>query len=213
MNRVQFITLMQKGLYPLDAQERKELISDYEQHFDIGLSEGKSEEEIALELGKPEDLIKEILGERYSDSHDNLSQDRWYTISSLSDDKSYYGAPYSRVKSQRPPTFTWRFFTAIGLLFLNLIIALPIFAVIWSFWISIAAASISGSLAPVLAVLDFTIQKKQVVLPEVFVSITLLGIGILIGIFALWLVKPFAGWTARYCRWNMIILKGRNSQL
>ena len=199
MNRLEFMTMMKKGLYPLEAQERNELLNDYEQHFEMGLSEGKSEKEIALELGNPEDLIKEVLGDRYAP---------------LPDEKlgSYHGANYGSAPLPKASRgVTSRFFTAIGLVFLNLILALPILATIWALWVSFAAVSVAGLIAPVLALLDFIFIQKQVVLPELFVSITLFGVGILVGILTLPLMKKLGRWTAGYFKWNRIALKGKEN--
>lgn len=53
MNRTEFISKLNKCLKSLGENERKEIVSDYEEHFDAGISLGKSEEEIALQLGDP----------------------------------------------------------------------------------------------------------------------------------------------------------------
>jgi len=44
----------------LPADDRKDIISDFEDHFATGLAEGKMEEEIAKELGEPSDVAKEF---------------------------------------------------------------------------------------------------------------------------------------------------------
>jgi uncharacterized membrane protein len=49
MNRRQFIDALEKALSRMPEAERKELIEDYETHFDIGLEKGKTEYEIANE--------------------------------------------------------------------------------------------------------------------------------------------------------------------
>ena len=43
----------------LPEKEQKDILLDYEEHFLTGLSEGKTEEAIAEELGTPEDVAKE----------------------------------------------------------------------------------------------------------------------------------------------------------
>ncbi|WP_211747352.1 DUF1700 domain-containing protein [Paenibacillus sp. Marseille-Q4541] len=211
MNRLQFMTIMQRGLYPLEAQERAELLSDYEQHFEMGLSEGKSEEEIASELGNPEDLIKEALGDRYTPPAPGFrSQNGVHDEELGSYNKMPYGSSALSHKSSGG-SFTRRLFTWIGLVFLNLILALPIFATIWAIWVSLAAISVSGILAPLLAFLDFIFIEKQVILPELFVSLVFLGIGILVGILALGLMKKLARWTAGYFNWNQTVLKRKEN--
>ncbi|WP_191800704.1 DUF1700 domain-containing protein [Paenibacillus gallinarum] len=201
---------MKEGLYPLEAQERAELLSDYEQHFDMGLSEGKSEKEIAVELGNPEDLIKEALGDRYFQDRKLFPQGRVHDEELISYNKSPQGSP-SIPKGTSSHRTTPRFFRATGLVFLNLLLALPIIATIWALWISFAGISVSGILAPGLAILDFIIVHKQVVLPELFVSLVFFGIGILVGIFALRLMKRLGRWTAGYFKWNQTVLKRKDN--
>lgn len=62
MNRRQFIDALEKALSRMPEAERKELIEDYETHFDIGLEKGKTEYEIAKELGNPTKLAEDVLG-------------------------------------------------------------------------------------------------------------------------------------------------------
>ena len=210
MNRLQFMNRMKEGLSPLEAQERAELLSDYEQHFEMGLSEGKSEKEIAVELGNPEDLIKEALGDRYFQDRKILSQDRVHDEEQTTYNKSPQGSPSFPKETSNQRT-TSRFLRATGLVLLNLLLALPILATIWALWVSFAGISVSGILAPALAILDFIFVQKQVVLPELFVSLVFFGIGILVEIFALWLMKRLGRWTAGYFKWNRTVLKEKEN--
>jgi len=56
MNKKEYLRKL-KRLIPVD--ERVDIIGDYEDHFATGISEGKTEYEIALELGDPRDVAKE----------------------------------------------------------------------------------------------------------------------------------------------------------
>ena len=103
MNRQQFMKAMEIHLRPMDPFERAELLADYDQHFELGLREGKLEEEIARELGQPEEIAKEALGDRY-DMHTPGSD-------------AFYAPTYREMRSPRNNTrATRKFFTAIGLL-------------------------------------------------------------------------------------------------
>ena len=65
MNKIEFINELSRNLYNLPDFERKEIISDYEEHFIIGKSEGRTEMEIADSLGEPRIIAKQI-NENYS---------------------------------------------------------------------------------------------------------------------------------------------------
>jgi uncharacterized membrane protein len=50
MNKEQIIKQLDSGLKRLSKEERQDILQDYEEHFAIGLAEGKSEEMIANSL-------------------------------------------------------------------------------------------------------------------------------------------------------------------
>lgn len=67
MTKKQFISILESRLAALPPGERREFIQDVESHFVIGMQNGRSEEEIARELGDPFEMAKEALGDRYVD--------------------------------------------------------------------------------------------------------------------------------------------------
>lgn len=67
MNKSEYMSELKQALSELDEETRKEMLEDYEEHFQIGLAEGKSEEAIINELGEISELVKEL-------KHMDLSQ-------------------------------------------------------------------------------------------------------------------------------------------
>lgn len=61
MNRKSYIDLLRYYLRDLPKNVIDDIVMDYEEHFAIGVSGGKSEEEISEELGSPETIAKEFL--------------------------------------------------------------------------------------------------------------------------------------------------------
>jgi uncharacterized membrane protein len=53
-----YLDRLEKSLRRMSAQERKEIIADYREHFEIGLEAGKSIEKIITSLGDPSELAK-----------------------------------------------------------------------------------------------------------------------------------------------------------
>jgi uncharacterized membrane protein len=53
MTRKVFIEQMNGALARLKPEERRDILADFEEHFANGLANGKSEEEVAKELGDP----------------------------------------------------------------------------------------------------------------------------------------------------------------
>lgn len=193
MNRQQFMQAMEIHLRSMDPFERAELLADYDQHFELGLREGRLEEEIARELGQPEEIAKEVLGDRY-DIHTPGSD-------------AFYAPTYREMRSPRNSTRATRnFFTAIGLLFLNLILGIPLGLTLWSVWLTLASLSLLV-LAPVAAVVDF-VFLGQLDKPEIFVAIGAFGVGILFAIASKYVFRAFKNTTLQYIQWNKNMMKG-----
>lgn len=58
MNKAEFMRELEKSLGTLDECEKRDILYDYEEHFNIGFEKGKKEEEITKELGDPEAIGK-----------------------------------------------------------------------------------------------------------------------------------------------------------
>ena len=63
MTREEYISALQKELAALTEDERADICRDFEEHFAIGLSQGKSEHEISAELGNPFDVARNYFEE------------------------------------------------------------------------------------------------------------------------------------------------------
>ncbi|MBU1142714.1 MAG: DUF1700 domain-containing protein [Firmicutes bacterium] len=60
MNKKAFIQELEKGLKKIGVSDSIDIIKDYEIHFDNEFSKGKSEEEIAKELGSIPDILADF---------------------------------------------------------------------------------------------------------------------------------------------------------
>lgn len=58
MNRQTYIEILRNNLTNLSYEEIEEIINDVNEHYTIGLEEGKTEEEISKLLGSPIDMAK-----------------------------------------------------------------------------------------------------------------------------------------------------------
>jgi uncharacterized membrane protein len=58
MTREAFVAELARSLGRMPEKDRREILYDYEEHFRMGLADGKSEEEIARSLGNPRVLGK-----------------------------------------------------------------------------------------------------------------------------------------------------------
>ncbi|MCJ2187494.1 DUF1700 domain-containing protein [Novosphingobium beihaiensis] len=60
MTRNEFIRRLKAGLKGMPQADIEEITADYEAHFEAGLAEGRSEEEVAEALGNPARLAREL---------------------------------------------------------------------------------------------------------------------------------------------------------
>lgn len=78
MNKKEFIDKLKIHLQGMPESEIQDILSDYEEHFDVGISKGKSEEEIAKELGDPRD-IAESYRTSFKNTYNNTSNTGYNT--------------------------------------------------------------------------------------------------------------------------------------
>ena len=71
MNKVEYLDALKAALKNTDQDIMNEIIADYEEHFQVGMENGKSEEQICEDLGSIEDLVKEIKEVYHTDKKDS----------------------------------------------------------------------------------------------------------------------------------------------
>lgn len=60
MTRTEYMENLKNALKGFDKEIQDEIISDYEEHFTMGAASGKSDDEIAAELGSIDELVNEL---------------------------------------------------------------------------------------------------------------------------------------------------------
>ena len=61
MNKHDFMNQLYALLSPLNENERRDIMRDFEEHFAVGAEKGKSEEQICRELGTPRQCASQFL--------------------------------------------------------------------------------------------------------------------------------------------------------
>lgn len=183
MTKQQFLYELKRELKGLPEHEIDALIEDYEAHFSFGAQNGKTEEHIAKELGSPEHIAREAFAEM------NVQRPIPQQTSAASTSRTI--------------------FSMLGLLFLNILLAIPIGASIWVAWLALGISAIAGIISPFLALLNFLAQQSfsGIVL---FTSITFCGFGILLALGAYYSGLALARVTLHYVRWNNQVAKGEH---
>jgi uncharacterized membrane protein len=60
MNKSQFLQELADALDHLPEEERKDILRDYQEYFELGIENGKTEMEITKSLGYPKQIAKEL---------------------------------------------------------------------------------------------------------------------------------------------------------
>ncbi len=60
MTRLEFLRRLEAGLRGLPRTDVDDILADYSEHFEAGLAEGRSEDDIAAALGDPARLAREL---------------------------------------------------------------------------------------------------------------------------------------------------------
>ncbi|TFJ92086.1 DUF1700 domain-containing protein [Lentibacillus salicampi] len=181
MHKEQFLKSLENGLKKLSQQEQEDIIQDFQEHFSIGLAEGKTEEQIADSLGSPKQIAKELLAN--------------YHIEKVKATKST-GDIFRAV---------W---AVIGLGFFNFVIVfgpfVALLAMVFAGWV-IGVAFIAS---PLMVLVNVVIYPATFEWFDFFFSSLLCGIGLFIAIGMFFATKALTKQFVRYLKYNVSLVKG-----
>ncbi|TDM12054.1 HAAS signaling domain-containing protein [Macrococcus lamae] len=182
MSRKDYLDQLYRNLKGLPEKERESIMFDYESHFEEGLMDGHSEQQIADQLGHPDRVARELK------------------------------ADYSVVRAEQHPTTSnamQAVMATIGLSVLNIFfVSIPLMIYI-SLVISAAFAALMFILSPLFLLLDFLFNGVAAVSWfEGFMVIASVGAGILLSIGLFYVIKAVNKLLVNYARWNIRTVKG-----
>ncbi len=190
MNKKQFIDQLTVNLRGVPKEDRLDIISDFDEHFKIGMEKGRTEDELSDSLGNPKTLAKQL------------------NASVLVDHAE---------KTTSASNITRAVFATLGLGFFNLIFVLGPFigivAVLFSLFavaVAIAASGITILFATIFGPL-FPEFVGIIVNPAVgiFGSIGVTCFGILFFVGDIFLAKALYRVFIKYIKFNSRVIKGR----
>jgi len=194
MNKKSFMNQLKNQLKGLPKNEIDEILYDYDEHFQVALEKGESEEAIAATLGSPSIVAKQYRAE--------------YTIRRAE-------------TSESAPNIIRAIFASIGLGLFNLIIVLAPFIVIIALLIAFFAIAIAltvGGFSILLASIVGPVSSQYLHIPPELVSNPLatgsfgIGItcmGILFFIANMMMGKGVYKTTVKYLKYNLAIIQNR----
>lgn len=206
MNREQFLKTLEASLKNFTEEDKKDILYDYEEHFRIGVQNGKTEEELIEELGSPDDIAKQYKGSIDTEKLESTSYNKDNTDSSK----------YSQVRLEQS-SIVPSIIATLALGFFNLIFVIWIFIAIGATLFGLAAAAIgvtfSGvavTFGPFLAPLFSGSISMPSNIPynlTILFGIGTTALGALFSIGVFYLIKYFYFVTVKYIKWNISIIK------
>jgi uncharacterized membrane protein len=193
MNRKSFIESLRKSLKGINPKEVEDIIYDFEEHFDIALSNGENEENIIKNLGDPWQIGKIYRA-------DVLINNATNQISSSNIIRAIFA------------TLGLGFIALVfvlGPLLASLGIILGIFGV--SLGLTVGGALLTfGSIFDNFSWLPITINNNH--LGYLFFGIGTFASGILIFLIGIVMSKALYFITLRYLKWNIKIIRSENNE-
>ncbi|WP_066187262.1 MULTISPECIES: HAAS signaling domain-containing protein [Gracilibacillus] len=181
MNKHTFMNELKYYLKGLPDEEKTEIIQDFEEYFDIGKADGKNEEDIVQSLGSPQKLAKDLQAT--------------YLVEKAKIDRS--AGSISRA--------VW---AVIGLSFFNLLIVLGPFLFFATLILSLWVMTLSLILQVAMPLLTLVIRPDSFYMFELFFSITVSGIGVLLLLAVYPLTRVAGALFIKYLSFNIRLVKG-----
>lgn len=188
MNRNEFLNLLEHSLGNMSQADKNDVLYDYREHFNAGLRDGKTEEEICSALGDPRAIAKQY---------------RVDYIVKQADQNRTAGNIIRAV------------FAALSLGFFNLIFIIPIFLGLIGVLIGLYAAAFGIGISGVAIFFATLLQPMLpgwVSIPDInegvliFTSFGLAGLGTLFTIGDIYITKFFYIITMKYIKANIRII-------
>ena len=188
MTKYNFLNELERKLARLSADDRQEIMEDYENHFTFAKEAGKSDEEVIASLGTPAQLAKEVLAD--------------YQLELIVD----------QAENDQSVGNVFRAIFAVGALgFFNLVFILTPAIFIYTVIFALSVTSIALTFTPILFIFATALGFQSFYLFELFASIASSGIGILMAIGMVFVTKFTVNMTIKYLKLNLKMIKGGRS--
>ncbi|QQZ08866.1 DUF1700 domain-containing protein [Heyndrickxia vini] len=181
MGRNEFLKRLEKYLLKVPERDRKDMLYDFEEHFTIGMENGKTEEEVVSELGDPQMIAKDIIAD--------------YRISAAETNKSV-------------SNITRAMIATISLSFFNLVFLFgPVIGLI-GVYIGLCVTAFVLTITPLLVVFAAIFTGFEQFMLQFFLSLICCALGLLMSMAMINVGKWFYAIILRYIKFNVKVIKG-----
>lgn len=212
MNKNEFLYTLKQHLVGLDQEQTQEILADFEEHFANGLQQGKSEQELAQELGDPGDIgrqYQESLAEGQSHQAIRSSwQETTYVHAQRDVPPESPDDTSTKAKPEEPASGSINEGMLILMIVLGLFITLPVasslIGVLIGFWSAAGGIGIAAFIVLAVAILE----GGMISLILFLTFLSLLSLSILVFMLSYYLTKLFILAIKCYFRWNKKLVTG-----
>jgi uncharacterized membrane protein len=192
MHKHEFLNILDKSLHALSETDRRDILSDYEEHFAIGILRGRSEEEIALALGDPK-----VLGREYCA----------ISLVKRAEEKPSVGGIGRAVIA----TIGLGFFNLIVVLIpLVVLIALLAALLLFGFFLFCFGIIMFGySFLEIFGLIPLNLPLSPIA--SIFFGVASVCLGLFIILGEYWLIRIMYHLGIRYLKWNIAVIHGNDS--
>lgn len=181
MTKYNFLNELDRRLAKLPEADKKDIMRDYEEHFESASEVGKSDDEIIATLDSVEKIAKEVA----ADYHVEIAQEK-------SDVSSVFRAV----------------FAVGGLGFLNLVFVLGPAIAVGAIIFALGISGIAFIASPILFLFFSGIGLQPFTWFELFSTLLACGIGIFMSIGTYYVTKWAIKITTRYLAFNLRVVRG-----
>ncbi len=223
MNKDQFMQNLKNRLESLGPTAVAEILADFEDHFANGLSRGKSETEIAAELGNPDDIAQQYIdespnGHRQTGRAASPAAAQFDAAPVYSPSSAYTSSFAAATSAATPPNSAKPLQAAkkgtisggalVAVILLNLFIGIPIwislYSILFGFWVTAGSIGIAACVLFAVALLKAGMAGLILLL----FALSLIALTILAIIFMVYLTKWLTMGLGAYIRWNRRLVRG-----
>ncbi|WP_433745877.1 DUF1700 domain-containing protein [Falsibacillus pallidus] len=181
----EFLAKLENLLGKLPESERREMLYDYEEHFEIGLSNGRTEKEIMEELGDPHVIARDLL------------------------------ADYRIFKAEETRSVTNIFqaaTAAVSLSFFNLVFILGPLIGLAGVYAALCAVALVLTISPFALLGSSLFNGFENIVLNLFASLALFSLGLLLCIGMIYVGKFFYRVILTYIKFNVRLVKGKGEK-
>lgn len=188
MNKKEYMETLENGLSSMSYKDVKEILSEIDEHFSVGLANGQTEEEICSNLGSADDLAKAYL--------------EGTTLPKALIKKEPVVASNTEADTNKD-------YDTLGVVFVilfNLLVTLPVWLSIVAFLIAVVGVE-CGIIAGLIGLIMAIPGMGGFMATGIVLALLILFITVFIAVICYFAIKYFIWGTVQYVKWNKKVWK------